>query len=232
LAEYRKQTIIASVIAIVIALSVGLGVYFTQPTQVSTAPGPGTGLVLNNLPAILIGSQTINSTIGLELSLRLSAATFTPGQSVSINIRENNTQNNSNTVSRETHWPLNGMALGPCGTMNYPFGISVFYGYYDQGNLSLLANQSSMELYQPGVYACPAMFIVNGYSFQPLSDNASLGTLSTGAVTIPMSSVVNTNGSWTGRMVGSTFNEFQPGVFTVVGGDEWGDVAIVHFSVS
>ncbi len=95
-------------------------------------------------------------------------------------------------------------------------------------------SQTSLQwrLYQPGVYACPAMFIVNGYSFQPLSDNASLGTLSTGAVTIPMSSLVNTNGSWTGRMVGSTFNEFQPGVFTVVGGDEWGDVAIVHFSVS
>ena len=232
LAEYRKQTIIASVIAIVIALSIGLGVYFTQPSQVSTPPAPGYNIVLNNQPAILIGAQTTNSTIGLELSLRLSNATFSPGQSVSVNITESNTENITNTVASESHFPLSGMALGPCGTMNYPFGISLFQGYYDQGNLSLLANQSSLELYQPGVYACPAMFVVNGYSFQPQSDNASLGTTSTGAISIPMTDAVNTNGSWTGRTMGSTFHEFQPGVFTVVAGDEWGDVAIVHFTVS
>jgi len=229
MAEYRKQTIIASVIAIVIALSIGLGVYFTQPSTPGAAI-PGTAPVLNNHPAILVGMQTTNTTIGLQLSLALNAVTFSPNETVSMNVSEYNTLNTTNYVARGDDWPLVGMALGPCGTLNDPFGISVYPGYYDEGNLSLLANQSSLELYNPGVYACPVMFVVNGYSFRPLSNDATLGI--NGTMSAPMTAIVNATGSWSSRTVGATFHEFSPDVYTVVAGDEWGDVAIAHFTVT
>jgi hypothetical protein len=153
----------------------------------------------------------------------LNAASFTSGQTVSINVTESNTQNTANNVSAAKDWPISGLTLGGCGTLNYPFGISIYQGYYDLNNVSLLASQSSLHFYQPGVYSCPAMFVMSQYAFAPSSDVAG------GAA---MSSVISTNGTWTGVVSSSTFHEFAPGVYTVVGGDEWGDVAVVHFTVT
>ena len=237
MAEYKKQTIIASTIAIVIALSVGLGIYFTQPnlnpsTSETTSSIP---IIFNNHPAILIGAQTTNSTTGLGLSVLLNASSYYPGQGVSINITEYNTLSTANNVSRERNWPLSGMSLGGCGTLNYPFGISIFHGYYGASNISQLANQSSLSFYPSGVYSCPMMFAVNNYNFSPSSDNATLGVAPNGTAPIAMTSDVSTKGSWTpssnGSIGASTYHEFIPGAYTVVGGDEWGDLVIVHFDV-
>ena len=39
-------------------------------------------------------------------------------------------------------------------------------------------------------------------------------------------------GYWASNNVGATFSNFEPGVYTVVGGDEWGTLVIVHFTVT
>jgi hypothetical protein len=153
----------------------------------------------------------------------LNAASFTSGQMVSINATESNTKNTANNVTAAKDWPISGLTLGGCGTLGFPYGIGIYQGYYDLSNVSLLANQSSLYFYKPGVYSCPAMFIMSQYSFAPSSDIAG-GTA--------MSSVVSINGTWTGSVTSSAFHQFAPGVYTVVGGDEWGDIAVVHFTVS
>lgn len=230
MAEYRRQTVIASAVAIAIALSVGLGVYYLQAprggitTGSSPAVGPGS---IGSHPAILTGEIAPNSNLGLQLSLTISSSTYAPGQMVPINITETNTLSTVNKVSSQRNWPVSGLTLGPCGSLNYPFGIEIFPGYYDQSNISQASNQSVLPFYKPGLYPCPAILIFSSYSFQPLSDvaNVSFGSMN-------LTTVVETNGSWTGSMSSSAFQTFNPGVYTIVAGDEWGDLAIVHFSVS
>lgn len=233
MAEYRKQTIIASVIAAVIALSAGLGIYFAQPpSTTSSTTVPPSSIIIGNHPAILIGAETTNSTTGLELSVLLNTSSFAPGQTVSINVTEYNTLHVTNNVTRASNWPLSGMTLGPCGTLNYPFGVSVFQGYYDQGNFSLLANQSSLALFAPGTYPCPAILVFSSYIFSPQSENASLGVAPNSTLpAFPMTSDLSINGTWT-QNSGPAYHEFAPGNYTVVAGDEWGDVVLVHFSVA
>jgi hypothetical protein len=39
-------------------------------------------------------------------------------------------------------------------------------------------------------------------------------------------------GYWASNNVGATFTNFEPGVYTVIAGDEWGALVVVHFTVS
>jgi hypothetical protein len=39
-------------------------------------------------------------------------------------------------------------------------------------------------------------------------------------------------GYWTGAAPNATQQNFEPGVYTVVAGDEWGALVVVHFTVS
>ena len=43
-------------------------------------------------------------------------------------------------------WPLQGLSLGPCGTLNYPFGVAIFAGYYTSANISTATPLSFMTL--------------------------------------------------------------------------------------
>ena len=47
-----------------------------------------------------------------------------------------------------------------------------------------------------------------------------------------MTDTVTSTGFWTGNRPNATFSHFTPGIYTVVGGDEWGVLAILHFTVS
>jgi hypothetical protein len=42
---------------------------------------------------------------------------------------------------------------------------------------------------------------------------------------------IGLKGYWTNDSV-SQFNNFDPGVYTVIAGDEWGALVILHFTVS
>jgi hypothetical protein len=39
-------------------------------------------------------------------------------------------------------------------------------------------------------------------------------------------------GYWASNNIGAAFTLFEPGVYTVVAGDEWGALVFVHFTVS
>jgi hypothetical protein len=39
-------------------------------------------------------------------------------------------------------------------------------------------------------------------------------------------------GYWASNEVGAAFTNFGPGVYTVVAGDEWGALVVLHFTVS
>src|SRR2546428_5574763 len=118
-------------------------------------------------------STTVKSVDGLTLSLLLNSTRIRPGQGISITVQEENTLSTVNNVSASTHWPLQGLSLGPCGPLNFPVGVAIIQGYYTSSSVS--AGQP-LVLYQPAAYfVCPEILSgIGAYVFQPSSDRAGV----------------------------------------------------------
>src|SRR2546422_11517265 len=120
------------------------------------------------------GSTTVRSVDGLALSLLLNSTKIRPGQGISITVQELNTLSTVNNVSASAEWPLSGLSVGPCGSLNLPVGVAVFQGYYTSSSVSA---GRPLALYQPGTYSCPAgMSGIKPYCFWPSSDTAFIGS--------------------------------------------------------
>ena len=72
------------------------------------------------------------------------------------------------------------------------------------------------------------------YSFQPSSDAAYLegGSYSSSNGLMKMQYELQLNGYWDGNPMEAVQDNFNPGVYTVVAGDEWGALVLVHFTVT
>ena len=178
-------------------------------------------------------STTVKSVDGLALSLLLNSTRIRPGQGISITVQEKNTLSTVNNVSTSAHWPLRGLSVGPCGPLNFPVGVAIIQGYYDSSSVSA---GRPLGLYQPEQHSCPAILSeIDAYVFQPSSDRASIVGSCTPepCFTENMSSTVGARGYWIESLLPSAaFSEFAPGLYTAVGGDEWGTLAVLHFLVA
>ena len=179
-------------------------------------------------------SASSKSVSGLSLSLSLDSKTYQSGQQVGIYIDEKNTLSKTNTITTSAKWPVSGLGVGPCGVLNYPFGIAVFQGNYTAANVS---TATPLQIYEPGIYHCPDILAdISYYVFQPLSDTAAVFQMSesTAGFTAGMNAEVEPapTGYWANDNVGAAFTNFEPGIYTVVAGDEWGALVLVHFTVS
>lgn len=204
-----------------------LSTSYTKQVQVTAPPAPYT---------FTSDDQTSTSVIalnGLGLTLSMSSTAYKPGDKVSITVDERNTLWVENNVLRADSWAFQGLTLGPCGTLGFPFGVSILQGNYDATNVASVTPLQS--LYDPnGIYSCPAPPDFVSYDFQPSSDVASLVPTNPSnyeAVPSSMTYAVTSAGFWTGSP-NATFSDFTPGIYTVVGGDEWGVIALLHFTVS
>jgi hypothetical protein len=176
-------------------------------------------------------SSTVISANGLSLTLSIDTTTYQQGQQISISIAEKNILATENSVNIAGTWPVQGLNVGPCGTLNYPFGISILQGYYDSQNV---ASISPLQLSDPNaIYHCPMMLAgITAYDFQPSSDSAAIYTsYNSPPFSIQMTAKVTSTGYWGGSSQ-ATFSSFLPGIYTVVGGDEWGALVVLHFVVS
>jgi hypothetical protein len=74
---------------------------------------------------------------------------------------------------------------------------------------------------------------ITSYDFQPSGDTAAIYQKDDASpvMTITMTANVTASGSWSSG-TGATISNFAPGTYTVVGGDEWGAVVVLHFTVS
>jgi len=179
--------------------------------------------------------QTGTGSDGLRLSLSVSPADGFPGTSFEVAISDFNTLDATNAPTIVGSPIVGGTTLGvgPCSQL--PLGIGLWEGYYMAGNLS---TASPLTLFQPGTYYCPAEFGVAYFSFSPLSDDLSLfspqptnvgnATVPTQMWTMPDAFTQGFSGYWTSL---GLFQQFRPGVYTLVGGDDYGQLEIVHFNV-
>jgi hypothetical protein len=110
-------------------------------------------------------------------------------------------------------------------------GVAIFKGYYTSLNIT---GATPLKLYDPGaIYHCPAILAsITAYEFQPSSNVASIyGSCDPNPciTDIKMNPSLTAKGYWSGNP--AEFNSFDPGVYTVVGGDEWGAQATLYFVV-
>jgi hypothetical protein len=205
-------------VALVSILAVGAGAAFYQSGQTvrQGAIPPG-------------NSESGFSAGGLLLGLQLNSSEVRPGQAVAVTVSERNTLGARNEVEAAQKWGAEGLAVGPCGSLNYPFGFAVFSGNYSTS--SGLSSAKAAQLYQPGIYFCPEILAgVDSYVFSPLSDEAEVtcGGTPEPCLTLQMNVTSDVGRSWTGN----SSEALSPGVYTVVAGDEWGALLFRHFVVS
>jgi len=216
---------IISVGAIVVIIAAS-GLYLSGlPFQKTTSTA-----VFSNYP---LSAETSDSTIGLQLRVILNSSKLMTGEGIRVSITEMNILNSTNNVTASNSWPLNGLALGPCGTVNYPIGIGIFQGYFTGSNISSAGKP--LSIYNPGEYMCPMILTNTGsYEFQPMSDSAQVsGSCTSGSCfQLDITSRIDAGGYWNLGLGGRTFENFPPGTYTVIGGDEWGQLVILHFVVS
>jgi len=179
------------------------------------------------------GASTTGKSDNLELQLSLNASSIRTGEAVNISLAEYNTLSTANNVTASNDWPVPGLTDGGCGTVNDPIGFEVFYGYYTPSNISAAR---SLELFSPGLRSCPMILSgISSYGFHPHSSRADVyGSCSSGlCFAAEVSSGVVVRGYWSGGfLMGSSFHALSSGVYTVVGGDEWGAAAYLYFVVT
>ena len=214
----RRVVIIIS--AVFLIVSTGCAGLTHSPTNTTSLTTTG------------INAASTNSVGGLSLSLSLDETTYQPGQNVTITLDEINTLSKTNNVNSADNWPFTGLSDGPCGTLNYSFGVAIYQGYHTTGDLSSL---TPLNLYDPAArYPCPMMLSqISTYQFQPSGDTAAVFQLggASPVLTEKMTSAIQPAGYWTGSPT-AVLTDFTPGIYTVAAGDEWGAIVILHFTVA
>jgi len=114
-------------------------------------------------------------------------------------------------------------------------GIAILRGYYTQANMT--SGAPPLQQFPSGLLvSCPAAVGDGGhYIFEPLGYNATIY----GDVVAPAEAGLVTDGYYAPGQTyeqgqpngGETITPFEPGTYTVVAGDQWGQVAFAHFEV-
>ena len=150
-------------------------------------------------------SASVNSISGLSLSLSLDSITYNPGQDVYITVEEHNTLNTDTIVPASNNWALDYLEMGGCRTNGGFVGIALFQGYYTADNKSL----GGPLLFWNYNITTPCQTIItppDGFDFTPLDQKYA---------------ELDLKGYWTGNSPSAAFTNFEPGIYTVVAGDEW-----------
>ncbi|MDG6901927.1 MAG: hypothetical protein JRM80_08195 [Nitrososphaerota archaeon] len=176
---------------------------------------------------------------GLRLSLALNSTELQPGEYVAVNASLSNTLSALNPVNSTNRWPVKGLSVSAgCASWEYPFGVAVFQGYYSARNIS---TGTYLAPSKPVAGGCPVAPTIQYYEFAPQSDAALAVLISTPSAPtfkVQMNTTITFDGYWTGYAIPSpgfpamTFHEFGSGTYTVMTGDEWGNLVLLYFSVA
>jgi len=206
---------------------------FVTLSKSSTSTNPSTSSASSSNTTSTPGTaSTSNPSDGLEFSLQTipgGNGTFT------ITAEEANLLSSVNNVTQGSEWKYPTDQLDPfnnCAPGVSPVGFAVFQGYYGMNNYT---TGEALPLYDTAtLVSCTVNYFPNMYLFQPKSDNVSVYNDRQFRVNTTASVSALVSGYWTGGQgltSPATFNAFA-GSYTVLGADEWGNVLLLHFSVS
>lgn len=184
-------------------------------TSISTSTVTSTATSTHIETSVLVpvpSASTLNPLTGLSLDLNLSVSTS--GQVV-LTAYEFNSLDRINNVSYGNSWPnapLWQWTVYDCNEGSL-MGYEILQGNY---GLSNYTDGMALWMHPFAIAQGGCVWPDNGsYSFKPMSAGGVLSGMYAGY--------------WIG---GETYTSFAPGTYTVLVGDIWGQVAILHFVVA
>ncbi len=172
-------------------------------------------------------SATGSGSSGLVLNLSINGSSIAQGHGVGVHISETSSLSTMNNVTAAQNWGTT-FSLGRCSA-NYPFGIALFKGHYTLQNFMQGERVSLQSPVQNYLCVRPPSS-TSYYHFLPKSDKAVVQVdMGNQTVTLPMGTSISITGYWTAE---GSFTPLQHGTYTLVAGDEWGALAMLHFSVN
>jgi hypothetical protein len=228
----------ASFAMIILIVAGGIGVASTMQ------PGPKLGAERGSTSTAIVSSPD-----GLQLAVSSNASELQVGQRLNVSLSIVNTLPKVNIVKPSHDWLFQGVpvALWPPCYFGLPAEAAVLQGNYNAQDIERAANVTFSYICMEGVN-------VDHVIFQPNSDQVNLTGLydvtsenqTLGPFHMSLSFV--TGGYWNLQNLSSELNipilgeqypprppayiPFTPGEYTVAVADEWGQVALLHFSVS
>ncbi len=216
--------------------SMGYSLFSSQSSRQLSAFSPSTSTRGISVPSP--SATILNPHTGLRLGLNLSLAP----NGVNVAVNEYNTLDTVNNVTAADP-PLYPAAVvdaysecagefpnpdGWASELGGPAIFAVFQGNFDSSNYTA---GRPLTLYN-ATHALPYCvgLRVGQYSFQPLSTQAGAYYYYEPSPK-PMFNINRVSFAFEGYWTGSVFQQLSPGIYTVVAMDEWGQVAILQFSV-
>ncbi|MDE2589398.1 MAG: hypothetical protein KGL95_07010, partial [Patescibacteria group bacterium] len=168
---------------------------------------------------------TYDSPSLLQFYFNTNSSVIRIGQAIGIDIGDNNTQPRSIRVPFSYNYSFSSSSLFPC---DYgPFRVAAFEGYVTKENLN---TTEPLHFYQPGDYTCQAPAPGKFWIFHSMNNTATLvchlGVYCNDTLSSRHPSF---DGYWDDK---GHFRLFDNGNYTIVGGDQWGQLAIRHFTVT
>gem|GEM_PF-4985116 len=192
-------------------------------------------------------SSSTDSIDGLRLVLTMDATAIPLYGTLSVRVQEQSTSPQPVNVTAADDWRLIVLPSSGCGGADI-MGIALFAGNYTKEDLS-----RSSQLSGRGEYPCLLLYglpNVYSYDFQPQSASATeaygceTNSTGNGAGSSPcgcemeacppylMTERAQTQANFSVDAENGDYHYLSPGVYTLVGADEWGAVAILHFVVA
>jgi len=169
--------------------------------------------------------QTSNASSILRLDLLVTNDTIKSGQSITLEISLVNSLPKTVTIPEANDWPNNYLAISECSSF-YPIGISILKGDYTKQNMTGI---TPLSLY-PGYGCSTNPSLMPRYTFQPLSSKTT--PVCEFTLPCPQLMIMKSQLSYDGYYDNNNqLHPFDTGRYTIVGGDEWGHIAIQHFTV-
>jgi hypothetical protein len=194
---------------------------------------------LNEELAFPQSAFTTNESLGLNFSMAMNATFLRSGEAISITLNETNTLPHFNNITASNNWVYSGFPEQECsngpGLSNLPIAMAIVQGYYSESDLN--GTTSLPILSAPGGGVCPTIFFIppSEYDFYPSSNVAAIvsnyGTLFFNVQNESISTSLSFSGYYNSSYPNTETIKFSPGVYTVIGGDEWGELVLLHFVV-
>jgi hypothetical protein len=249
-----SSRVVAVVVIVVVVLGVGIAssgvLTSTSSTKPSSSSSLSTGATSGNstsASASRVSSsgspsytvETSNSTLGLELLLSVNSTVIPSEDAITLSTQVMNAQLTTDNVTAANDWPVQGLSSWPCFGDWYPVGVAVLRGNYQMGNLS---NGRPLSVWNT-LIECPAErqpASVTSYSFLPNNDVVNYSGYfpnstpnettkeESGTILYFFGTIFAANG--TGGY--DSLDSSLPSNYTLVAGDEWGQVALLHFEVT
>ena len=192
--------------------------------------------------------ETTNSTLGLELALSINSTGVPGNDAINVATSIFNTLPTANNLTASNNWKIQYLLSGPCDFGNWtldPEGIAIFRGYYEMNNISSatpIPVWARIECVVPTVGNNTNVYTlknITSYSFLPKNDSGYLAAdyyLSSEIIAKGVFSTQMSAGDitiWASNNSGffNSLESSSPATYTLVAGDEWGQIVLLHFQV-